>query len=82
MKMPDIHPELQRFVEDQVRSGAFSSPKEVIEAGLARLMFDDEEEMDADTLAAIQRAQDQIKRGEYRPFTEFAAEMRKKYLSK
>jgi hypothetical protein len=33
-------PEIQEFIEEQVKAGRFSSPTEVIEAGIARLMLD------------------------------------------
>ena len=82
MNIQEINPELQRFIEEQVKSGAFSSPTEVIEAGLARLMLDEEEEMDDEEIAAIEKAEEQIKRGQYRDFSEIAAEIRAKYQKK
>ena len=33
-------PELERFVDEQVRAGHFSSPADIVEASLARLMLD------------------------------------------
>lgn len=59
--------ELARFVEEQVRLGRFDSPQQVVEAGLARLMFDpppQDEELDEETVAAIEDADAQIDRGE------------------
>jgi putative addiction module CopG family antidote len=35
-----LKPELERFVEEQVKAGRFSSVAEALEAGLARLMLD------------------------------------------
>lgn len=76
-------PELQKFIDEQVRSGQFSSPEQVIEAGLARLMLDPPpEDFDEETLAAIDRAEAQFERGEGRPFKEFAAEFRAKHFNK
>jgi Arc/MetJ-type ribon-helix-helix transcriptional regulator len=76
-------PEFQKFIDEQVRSGQFSSPEQVIEAGLARLMLDPPpEDLDEETLAAIDRAEAEFERGEGRPFKEFAAEFRAKYFSK
>jgi len=76
-------PELQKFVDDQVKSGHFASPEQVIEAGLARLMLDPiPEDLDEETLAAIERAGVEFERGEGRPFKEFAAEFRAKHFGK
>ena len=36
-----LKPELQRFIEEQVRTGQFGTPEDVIEAGLGRLRADD-----------------------------------------
>jgi hypothetical protein len=76
-------PEFQKFIYEQVKSGQFSSPEQVIEAGLARLMLDPPpEDSDEETLAAIDRAEVEFERGEGRPFKEFAAEFRSKYFNK
>jgi antitoxin ParD1/3/4 len=80
MQISLTKPEMEEFVAQQVSAGHFASPEEVIEAGLARLMLDpDSEELDAETLAAIEEGNAQIERGEGIDFDEFAAEMRKKY---
>jgi Arc/MetJ-type ribon-helix-helix transcriptional regulator len=76
-------PELEKFVDELVKSGQFASPTEVIEAGLARLMLDPApEDLDEETHAAIDQAEGEFERGEDRSFKEFAAEFRAKYLSK
>jgi Arc/MetJ-type ribon-helix-helix transcriptional regulator len=76
-------PELEKFVDELVKSGQFASPTEVIEAGLARLMLDPApEDLDEETRAAIDQAEGEFERGEDRSFKEFAAEFRAKYLSK
>jgi Arc/MetJ-type ribon-helix-helix transcriptional regulator len=36
-----LKPELQRYIEEQVRTGQFATPEDVIEAGLGRLRADD-----------------------------------------
>ncbi len=78
-----LRPELQRFVDDQVKAGHFASPDAVIEAGLARLMLDpDPAELDEETLAAIDRAEEQIEQGQYRDWKEVSAELRAKYLGR
>jgi Arc/MetJ-type ribon-helix-helix transcriptional regulator len=70
-------PELQKFVEDQVTAGHFRSPEEVLEEALLRMM---EEEVDEETLAAIEEGDAQLDRGEGRPWEEVREELRAKYL--
>src|SRR5258705_13868867 len=76
-------PELEKFVDELVKSGQFASPTEVIEAGLARVMLDPSpEELDEETGAAIDRAEGEFDRGGDRSFKEFAAEFRGKDFCK
>jgi putative addiction module CopG family antidote len=76
-----LKPELQRFIDDQVQSGRFSSPSEVLEAGIARLMLDPlPDELDADDLAAIEQSERQIAAGQDLDWKEVSAELRRKYL--
>ena len=71
--------ESQRFVQEKVNSGEYSSPQEVVEAGLARLM---EEELDDQTLAAIEESEAQLDRGEGIPMDQAFAALRKKHLGR
>jgi Arc/MetJ-type ribon-helix-helix transcriptional regulator len=76
-------PEIQDFIEEQVKAGRFSSPTEVIEAGIARLMLDPaDDELDDEDLAAIEESEEQIARGEDLDWNEVSANLRKKYLGK
>ena len=60
-----LSPELQKFIEEKVKAGEFQSPAQVVEAGLARLMLDPRsDELDEETVAAIERAEAQLDRGE------------------
>ena len=78
-----LHPELERFVQAKVENGEYSSPAEVLEAGLARLMLDPlSQSFDENAVAAIRESKAQIARGETVDFKEFAIEMRKKYLGR
>ena len=70
-------PELRKFVEDQVTAGHFQSPEQVLEEALLRMM---EEEVDDETLAAIDEGDAQLDRGEGRPWEEVREELRTKYL--
>jgi putative addiction module CopG family antidote len=75
-----LTPELERFIEDQVRSGRFSSPAEVLEAGLARLMIEPLDELDPADLAAIEESERQIARGEDMDWTEAGNRLRRNHL--
>ena len=76
-----LKPELERFVEAQVKAGRFGSPAEVLEAGLARLMLDRRsDELDEEDLKAIEESEDQIARGEDLDWNEVSATLRRKYL--
>jgi Arc/MetJ-type ribon-helix-helix transcriptional regulator len=79
-----LNPKIQRFVDDQVSAGLFSSPAEVVEAGLARLMLDPRSNdfLDADDLAAIEESEAQITRGEVLDWKEASAQLREKHLGK
>jgi putative addiction module CopG family antidote len=80
MQIP-LKPELEKFVDEQVRTGRFPSASAVIEAGLSRLMLDPEPNpIDEQTLASLERAEEQIDRGQYRDWSEVSVELRKKYL--
>ena len=74
-----LKPQVQKFVEDQVKSGHFRSADDVLEEALVRMM-EDSAQLDDDTLAAIDRSEDQIARGEYRDWTQVSRELRARYL--
>ena len=73
--------ELEEFVNEQVKAGRFASATDVVEAALTQFMVMPEV-LDAETLAAIDRADAEFERGEDRPFSEVAAELRQRYLSR
>lgn len=76
-----LKPELKQFIDEQVQAGHFSSPAEVVEAGLARLMLDPEpDELDAGDLAAIEVSEQQIARGEDLDWREVREKLRSRYL--
>ena len=78
-----LDPKLERFVEDEVKAGNFTSREEVIEAGLARLMLDPPQGgLDDETLAAIEEAEAQIDCGEGIPLSEAFARLRNKHLGR
>ena len=77
-----LKPEVQRFIEEEVKAGRFASPAEVLEAAIDRMMIESELELDDETAAAINRAEAQLDRGEGIDFDQFAAEMRRKIAVK
>ena len=78
-----LKPELRKFIEDQVTAGHFASADEVVEAALARLMLDPApNDLDAETLAAIEEADAQFDRGEGIPLDDAFNRLREKHLGK
>jgi putative addiction module CopG family antidote len=73
-----LKPEARRFVDAQVKSGRFGSPEEVLEAAVDQMMVETELELDDETAAAINRAEEQIDRGEGIDFETFAADWRRR----
>ena len=77
-----IRPELRKFLDDEVTAGRFPSRDAAIEAAVERMKLEQgSDELDDETAAAINRAEEQIDRGEGIDFHEFAAKMRKKLRS-
>lgn len=75
-------PELEQFIDAQVKAGHFSSPEAAVEAAVEQMMLDREGfDLDDETADAINRASEQIERGEGIDFRQFAAEMRRKFGS-
>ena len=76
-----LPPDLERFVVEEVKAGHFASRDDVIKAALARLMLDPpEQDLDPQTLAAIEEAEAQIDRGEGMPLNEAFDQLKKKHL--
>ena len=75
-----LKPELQQFIEEQVKSGRFASVEAVVEEAVSRMKDEEVAQLDEDTLDAIDESEDQIDRGEYRSWEEVSAELRAKYL--
>lgn len=72
--------ELQEFVDQQVCDGRFASAEDMIEAGLFRLMLDAEpQELDEATLDAIDRAEEQYARGQFRDWEQVKAQLRAQF---
>lgn len=73
-----LRPEVQRFIDEQVKSGRFPTPEAVVEAAIldwrdAALDIDDE------TAAAINEAEAQADRGEGMDLDVFRAHISKRF---
>jgi antitoxin ParD1/3/4 len=77
-----LKPELEQFIDQQVKSGRFTSTAEAVEAGIARLMLDPEPELDADEVTEIRLSLEQMRRGEVVDWRQHSVELRKRYLGK
>ena len=73
------NPQVTKFIDEQVKAGRFRSAQAAVEAAVKRMILDQEgDELDDQTIAAINRAEDQIARGEGIDFHRFADDMRKR----
>ena len=57
-----LRPTTERFIDEQVKAGRYPTAEAVIEAAIAE--FRNEDELDDQTVAAINQAEDQADRGE------------------
>lgn len=74
-------PELETFIREKVESGQYRSAKEVVEAGLARLMLDPlEEDLTAEDIVEIEQSEREYARGEGLDWDAVKIELRAKYL--
>jgi Arc/MetJ-type ribon-helix-helix transcriptional regulator len=72
-----LSPETRKLIEERVLRDGYENADALIRAALDTL--DQQPELDDETLNAIDRADEQIERGEYRDWEEVAAELRRKY---
>lgn len=74
--------ETEQLIEARLRKGGYNSADDLVRVALELLDQVEPEALDDETLAAIDRAEDQIERGEYRAWDDVKAELRAKYLGK
>lgn len=73
-----LNPEVQKFIEENVRAGQYATPEDVIHTAVARLEIDeafDGEDLDTTALAAIEEGLAQDNRGEGRPWEQVREEL-------
>ena len=76
-----LSPQLEAYVQEQVKAGRFHSAEEAVQAGVARMMLDPEPDvLDEQDIEDIKRSLEQIKRGQVIDATELHARLRKRYL--
>ena len=78
MRISLTKPELEQFIEEQVKSGKYPSAEAVVEAAVSDLRDASESDLDEQTIAAINRAEEQFERGQGIDFDQFAAAIRRK----
>ena len=69
---------LERFIQEQVKAGYFSSPEAAVEAAVTQMMLDRDALTEQD-LADIEASDAEIDRGGYAELDDFVAAMRKKF---
>jgi putative addiction module CopG family antidote len=74
-----LKPQIEKFINEQIKAGHYSSATEVLEEAVVRMM-EESAGLDEDTLAAIDRSEDQIKRGKYQDWRKVSRELRTEYL--
>jgi len=77
-----LAPETQRLLEEKLKSGKYDSPNAVVHAALEALDQVEADALDEETLAAIDRAEDQIERGEVHDWKDVRERVRAKFLGK
>ena len=75
-----LSPETQQLLEARMKKTGLSSPDEALRVALQTLDELEDEDLDDETLAAIEEGLAQANRGEGRPWEELREELRAKYL--
>lgn len=71
-----LQPDTRRFIDDQVKAGRFPTAEAVVEAAIAQLQNDD---LDDETIAAINEGEAQADRGEGVDVDTFRARFRSRF---
>jgi Arc/MetJ-type ribon-helix-helix transcriptional regulator len=73
-----LRPDIQRFIEEQVKSGQFPTPESVIEAAVASMREHVTADLDDETILAINEAEEQADRGEGEELDAFRSRMNRR----
>ncbi len=71
----------QKLLEEKLKTGGYRSADEVVRAALQALSELESLELDDDTLDAIDRAEDEIDRGDVREWKDVRDAVRAKFLA-
>ena len=74
-----FRPEIQRYIDDQVKSGRFPTPEAFIEHAILEARDAEVVEIDDETAAAINEAEEQTDRGEGMDLAAFRAHISKRF---
>jgi putative addiction module CopG family antidote len=74
-----LHPEIEKFIGDQVKDGRFSSPEAVVEEAIKLWREVPPAELDDETAAAINEAEAQADRGEGMELAQFRSHISKRF---
>ena len=78
-----LPPKFEHFVLAKVQDGEFSTPDEVIEAALSRMMADTApDRIDSAELPELRESLAQMRRGDTGHWHDLSAELRSKHLGK
>lgn len=72
--------ETQRMIEERMLQGGYATPDDLVREALEFLDQAEVEELDEETLDAIDEAEEGVERGEFQPWDEVEKELRAKYL--
>jgi hypothetical protein len=81
MRIDVTKPQLQKFIDDEVRAGHFPSPQAAVETAVEQMMLD-HGVLDDSTVAAIAKSDEQYLRGEFVDWRDVRGDLRKKYTGK
>ncbi len=77
-----LSPQTQKLLEEKLNSGGYRSADDVVHAALEALNELEAHGLDKETLDAIDRAEDQIERGEVHGWQDVREQVRARFLGK
>jgi Arc/MetJ-type ribon-helix-helix transcriptional regulator len=75
-----LSPEIQRYIDEQVKVGRFPTPEALVEAAITGLQETNNQELDEKTVAVINEAEEQADRGEGTDLSVFRAQINKRFV--
>jgi Arc/MetJ-type ribon-helix-helix transcriptional regulator len=80
-----LSPQTEKLLQEQMKNSGFSDPDDLLRIALQTLdqvRGEDYDNLDAQTRAAIEEAEEQYQRGEGRPWEEVREELRARFITK